>query len=212
MTENSIVAKLRDALSDAVDSECKVVYILAESRKLIETYPPDPISFALKLYCHWALHVDLEAPRTTLPFLEKVETFALSVLAGNKDIAAEHRMLREFVFLDTFRQQFKQLLQTYHLPTTLCDEDLRWHKFLEHYAGVIEDGSLACKVKANSPLKLVSEVVFTKGRIRPASEKTYMPFGLTWTIVLLNGKKLTVEVRASAPNGNEMIGSVTTFQ
>ena len=62
MTANAIVDKLRAAISEPVDSECKVVYILAETRKLLETYPPDPLPFALKLYCHWALHVDLENP------------------------------------------------------------------------------------------------------------------------------------------------------
>jgi hypothetical protein len=117
MTQNAIVEKLGVALSDAVDSECKVVYILAESRKLLETYPPDPVPFALKLYCHWALHIDLENPWVTLPFLKRADEYAASVLAGNQDIVADHHMLREFVFLDTFREQFKQFLQTYALPT-----------------------------------------------------------------------------------------------
>src|SRR6266853_2222095 len=103
MTENAIVEKLRAALSGAVDSECKVVYVLAESRKLLETYAPDPLPFALKLYCHWALHIDLENPKITLAFLERVDRHAASVLAGNSDMAEEHRMVREFVFLDTFR-------------------------------------------------------------------------------------------------------------
>src|SRR5229473_3395305 len=136
MTENSIVTKLRTALLDAVDSECKVVYILAETRKLLETYPPDPMPFALKLYCHWALHVDLDNPKTTLPFLERADKYAAGVLAGNKDIVEEHQMLREFVFLDTFRQQFKKFLQAYNLPTGICDEGSLWHEFLKHYAGV----------------------------------------------------------------------------
>jgi hypothetical protein len=206
MTENSIVAKLRIILSSAVDSEWKVVYILAESRKLLETYPPDPVPFALKLYCHWALHVDLESPRTTLPFLEQVDGFAASVLAGTKDPLAEHRMLREFVFLNTFRQQFKQFLQIYGLPTEVCDDDSRWHEFLTHYAGVIEDGSLSCKAKVNS-LKLVSEVVFTKGRASASWEESLLPFYLTWTIVLLDGRKLTVEANASVLDEAEMISS-----
>ncbi len=140
MTANAIVEKLRVALSGPVDSECKVVYVLAESRKLLETYPSDPVPFALKLYCHWALHVDLENPGTTLPFLKRAEKYAEGVLAGNQDLVEDHRMLREFVFLDTFRQQFKQFLQAYDLPTGICDEDARWHGFLKHYAGVIEDG------------------------------------------------------------------------
>ncbi len=210
MTQNAIVDKLRVALSGAVDSECKIVYLLAESRKLLETYPPDPVPFALKLYCHWALHVDLENPRITLPFLERADKYAASVLAGNQDIVEEHRMLREFVFLDTFRQQFKQFLQAYNLPTGICDENPHWHEFLRHYAGVIEDGSLSCQAKAH-PLKLINEVVFTKGRTAPTSQSFYILFGLAWTIVLLDGRKLTVEVKASAPNGDEMILHATTL-
>jgi hypothetical protein len=205
--EKAIVAKLRQVLSEPVDSEVKVVYVLVESRKLLETYPPDPVPFALKLYCHWALLVDLDNPKTTLPFLEQAEKYAASVLAGNKDIAEERRMLREFVFLDTFRQQFKQFLEAYSLPKETCDNDDLWHEFLTYYAGVIEDGSLSCRAKAH-PLKLISEVVFARGR---AVENHYLPFTLAWTIVLLDGRKLTTEVRASASNGNEMISIGTTL-
>src|ERR1700737_857462 len=125
MTENAIVEKLRDALSGAVDSECKVVYVLAESRKLLETYPPDPVPFALKLYCHWALHVDLDNPKTTLLFLERLDKYTAGVLAGNKDMIEEYQMMREFVFLDTFRQEFRQFLRAYNLPTGICDENSR---------------------------------------------------------------------------------------
>jgi hypothetical protein len=210
MTEHAIVGKLRIALSGAVDSECKVVYILAETRKLLETYPPDPVPFALKLYCHWALHVDLSHSGTTLRFLERADKYVDSFLAGNKDMVEEHRMLREFVFLDTFRAQFKTFLQAYALPTRICDEDSRWHEFLKHYAGVIEDGSLSCKANAHS-LKLINEVIFTKGRTVAASENFYLPFRLKWTMVLNDGRKLSVEVQASAPKGREMIGATATL-
>jgi hypothetical protein len=210
MTENAIVEKLQIALSDAVDSECKVVYILAEARKLLETYPPDPMPFTLKLYCHWALHVDLDNPRTTLPFLERADQYAASVLAGNQDVVEEHRMLREFVYLDTFRKQFKEFLQAYNLPTGICDQDARWHEFLKHYAGVIEDGSLSCQANAH-PLKLIKEIVFSRGRTPANSKDFYIPFGLAWTIVLVDGRKLTVEVQASASNGNEWISAATTL-
>jgi hypothetical protein len=208
MTEDAIVSKLRNALSGAVDSEAKVVYILAETRKLLETYPPDPLPFALKLYCHWALHIDLGHPKTTLPFLEQVDGFAASVLAGSTNVLAEHRMLREFVYLDTFRKQFWKFLSAYDLSTELCDDDSRWSEFLGHYAGVIEDGSLSCKAKADS-LKLVSEVVFTKGRASASWEKSLLPFYLTWTIILQDGRKMTVEVSASVLEDGKMISHST---
>lgn len=211
MSEKAIVEKLRAVLSGPVDSEYKVVYVLAETRKVLETYPPDPMPFALKMYCHWALHIDLDRPGTTLPFLERADQHAANVLAGSKNIVEEHQMLREFVFLDTFKLQFKNFLQIYNLPTAICDEDQRWHEFLKHYAGVIEDGSLSCSAKSH-PLKLISEVIFTKGRTVAAQQDFYVPFGLAWTIALLDGRKLTVEVKASAPNGIEMISSVTTLQ
>src|SRR6266446_3118137 len=107
---DAIVEKLRAVLSSGIDSECKVVYVLAEARKLLETHPTDPEPFGLKLYCHWALHVDLDSPGTTLPFLKRVDEYVASVLAGNTDIILEHRMLEEFVLLNTFREQFKRFL------------------------------------------------------------------------------------------------------
>lgn len=201
--KEQIIEKLRAALSNEVDNECKVVYILCESRKLLMKYPPDPIPFALKLYCHWALHVDLSFPKTTAPFLKQVDKFAADVLAGKPNVVEQHQMLREFVFLDTFRKQLRQFLKSYDLPTAVCDEDPRWHEFLKLYAGIIEDGSLSCKDKTGR-LKLVREVIFSKGR--PKTSGTYIPFDLSWKIVLLDGRTMTVEVNAAAlPGGNEMI-------
>ena len=201
--KEQIIEKLRAVLSNEVDNECKVVYILCESRKLLEKYPPDPVPFALKLYCHWALHVDLTHPSTTLPFLERVDKFAADVLADKPNVAEQHQMLREFVFLDTFRQQLRQFLKSYDLPTAVCDEDPRWHEFLKQYAGIIEDGSLSCQDKTGR-LKLVREVIFTKSRSKTSG--TYIPFDLSWNIVLKDRRTLTVEVNAAAlPDGNEMI-------
>jgi len=84
--KDAILKKLSEVLGQ-VDSEYKVVYILSESRKLLETYAPDPMPFAFKLYCHWALHIDLDHPRTTLPFLRRVDAFAASFLAGSDNPA-----------------------------------------------------------------------------------------------------------------------------
>jgi hypothetical protein len=103
--------------------------------------------------------------------------------------------------LDTFRQQFRDFLRTYGLPSCLCDEDRRWHEFLTHYASVIQDGSLSCQAKTQR-LKHVSEVVFSKGRERP---HVFVPFDLVWKILLLDGRSIVVDVYA-APllNGKPM--------
>jgi hypothetical protein len=199
---DSIVEKLRAVLSAGVDDECKVVYVLAESRKLIDKYPPDPPPFALKLYCHWALHVDLSHKRTTLPFLERVDAFAAGVLSGNANLIDEHHMFREFIFLDTFRKELRLFLRDYDLPMTVCDEESRWREFLRNYAGIIEDGTLSCS--ADSPsLSVVREVVFNKGA--PTTAGSYLPFYLSWDIHLLDGRTMTVEVDAEEVEGGQAI-------
>jgi hypothetical protein len=206
---DSIVKKLAVILSERVDSEYKVVYILTETRKLLDVKSPDPQPFALRMYCHWALHVDLTYPNTTLPFLTRIETYVQSALAGNPNFLEEHRMLRDFVFLDTFKDQFKRFLNGHGLPTSVCDEQDRWQEFVRYYAGVIEDGSLSCSAKGQK-LQNVKEVVFTKGRATRAREG-FLPFRLQWTINLHDGRSLNVEAAASALVGREAISSVLTL-
>jgi hypothetical protein len=206
---DSIVKKLKAILSERIDSEHKVVYILAETRKLLDGNPPDPQPFALRMYCHWALHVDLTYPNTTMPFLTRVEAYVQSTLAGNPNFLEEHRLLRDFVFLDTFKDQLKRFLDGHMLPTNICDEHDRWQEFVKHYAGVIEDGSLSCSAKGEK-LQNVQGVVFSKGRAtRP--EEGFLPFRLLWTINLHDGRSLNVEAAASALAGREAISSVLTL-
>ena len=201
--KDQIVEKLLAAISEDIVKESQVVYILAESRKLLEKHPPDPIPFALKMYCHWALHVELTKPGTTGQFLARVDRFVESVLAGSRDIIEENRMFREIAYWDTFREQFRQFLTAYGLPTAICDEDGRWHSFLRHYARVVEDGSLCCESKTPS-LRHVSKVVVEKGEPRPGVN--FAPFDLAMQIVLVDGRALTVDVCANAlPNGSPML-------
>src|SRR5213594_2479644 len=54
-----IISKIRKHLENPVDTECAVVYLLAEVRKVIDDEKPRPWPLALWLHCNWALHVDL---------------------------------------------------------------------------------------------------------------------------------------------------------
>ena len=203
---DSIVDKLRTILAGAVDDECKVMYVLAEARKLLEKYPVDPAPFALKLYCHWALHIDLSNPMTTRPFLERVDRYVESILAGSVNVNEEHRMLREFVYWDTFRDQFAQFLTAYDLPREICEQVPRWSKFLKSYAGIIEDGSLCCRAENN--FAFIRDVVFTKGRSR--TDDNFIPFDLSWRIGLLDGRTMIVDVSASPyPDDEEISNKIT---
>lgn len=205
--ENNIVAKLRAFLASPMDSECAVVYLLCESRKLLETYwRGGPIHFALRLYINWGLHIDLDHRGTTIDFLEMVDAYIASVLAGTTDLALENRMLEEFVFLNTFRTEFRQFLRLYNLPTLICDDDKCWHEFMENYAGVIQDGSLSCQGDSVR-LRNIKKVTFTKGKFAPPD--AYLPFFLSWTIELKDEKVYSVDVSGTPlPDGQPSILSV----
>src|SRR5207253_9831572 len=56
---NEIIKKLRKHLVGGVRTECRVGYLLAKIRKILEDEKPNPRPLALWMFCHWALHVNL---------------------------------------------------------------------------------------------------------------------------------------------------------
>jgi hypothetical protein len=175
---------LRQALSEDISREKDVMYILSESRKLLER-AGNAGHFALRLYCHWALHADLTRPNTTLDFLRRVDSFIEGELDHRKlRVSDNYRMFHEFIYLDTFRKELREFFVSFGLPTALCDEDQRWHDFLKLYAGIIEDGSLYCgddvAEAKKKGLKLIKGVTFSRGRSAPPD--SYFPFCLSWKV------------------------------
>jgi hypothetical protein len=214
---NAIIEKLRTHLAGPVDTECKVVYLLCEIRKLLEPYKHEPSWFTLRLHCHWALHVNLVFASTTLPFLRKIDTYVSNVWdkpsativtdpEGNVircEIRDKDPVFEDFGYLGTFRKELSEFLGAHGLPTALCDDDTCWSQFLTAYAGVLEDGSLECKATRrrldsartrDDELVLVERVTFTKGR---RLENALLPFDIRWSIFLKDGRTLEVEVGAS---------------
>jgi hypothetical protein len=74
---------------------------------------------------------------------------------------------------------------------------------LKNYAGVIEDGSLSCRAKAPE-LNHVREVTFNRGK--PAKPDSYLPFDFSWSILLLDGRAMTVDVQAGQYIGGGIEG------
>ena len=200
MTANPIVMKLNGFLADPIDSECKAIYLLCEVRKLLEKVPPPQRPFALNMYCHWALHVDLHGRDTVTPFLRQVDNYVHGVLVGPEDFGASDRMVHEFLLLDTLRSQLREFFQSSGIRTELTTDDARWNDFVRHYAGVIEDGSLSIRAEDHG-MKHVKQVTFIKGR-DATGEFTQIPFDMMWRIALLNGKSIDIDVNARpAMNG-----------
>lgn len=194
MAPNAIVTKLNALLADRIDSECKAVYLLCEVRKLLEHVPPPQRPFALNMYCHWALHVDLHGKDTISPFLKQVDHYVNGKLVGPEDFGADHRMVQDFLVLDTLRAQFRDFCQSSGIRTDLTDNDDRWNEFVRHHAGVIEDGSLAIRAQSHG-MKHVKQVTFTKGR-NATDEFDQIPFDMVWRVDLLDGRSLDIDVNA----------------
>jgi hypothetical protein len=198
-----IVGKLTSFLNESVDTECKVVYLLAEVRKLLERDDPEYKMGSLWMYCHWALHVDLESPKTTEGLLERVDRWVTNTVAylspsGPWTFREEFNLFKDFVYLNTFRHQLQTFLAAYGLPTTICSDSDHWNRFIQEYSGVIEDGSLSA-VGKKATLKAVEKVTFEKGAQLTAEH--HVPFVIRWTIELKDGRALKTSVE-TVPTGS----------
>ena len=63
---------------------------------------------------------------------------------------------------------------------------------MRHYAGIIEDGSLAIRAQ-NHGMGHVKQVTFTKGR-DATGEYDQIPFDMLWHVDLLDGGSLDISV------------------
>jgi hypothetical protein len=180
--QSDIIRKLREHLDLGVDTECEAVYLLCEVRKILEAWKREkrPRPATLKMFCDWALHVDLTYESTTKHFLERIDD-ALKVLLGGtqtgETMARENALFRELAHFETFRTELGAFLREYGLPTDLCDDSTKWASFLEAYAGVIEDGSLCCM------LDWVERVTFSTDD-RAVMDGSDLRFRVIWMVVL----------------------------
>jgi hypothetical protein len=106
-------------------------------------------------------------------------------------------MVLDFMNLNTFRDELSRFLASYNLPTSLCDDNALWYRFLTAYGGVIDEGSLSMTRQKSSlgvpkgKLKMVEKVTFLKGP--PTEDASDMPFKMTWDILLTDGARLVLD-------------------
>lgn len=134
---SEIVDKLREHLSNPVDTEASVVYLMVEVRKAIDRQKATnqdsaPDYRLLRLYSNWVVHVSLEeltaGPRELLrAFDESVELRGLSMNA------------LYFLSFTNLRAQMSQFLVREKLPTRLVDSQDEWERFLDLYVSVVSE-------------------------------------------------------------------------
>ncbi len=193
--QNAIVEKLRQHLTEPVDTECKVVYLLCELRKLFPTTVP----LSLYMHANWALHVTLDRNPGAQEFLKKSDIFIEEYLRHGTVPLPAPSLFKDFLFTGSFRKDLREFLNSFGLPIDLCNENNLWFQFVAAYAGVIEDGVLICR---GNGLKVIKEISFSKGR--PLSN-TDLPFEIDWRITLVDGRRLLASFSSDATNSIEHV-------
>jgi hypothetical protein len=203
--KHAIIEKLERELRDPIDTEPKVVYVLCEIRKLLEKDGLGRARKDLRLFCDWALHVDLDRPGTTKHFLERIDEVLTNYFEHpptGETISIENALFKELAYFGTFRAELREALRSYGLPTDLCDNNVRWAKFLLAYTSVIEDGTLTAN------LRWVSGARFTIDP-RVSFTDAHLPVEMVWVITLTQPYKgySTFEVSVLGTADGRMVAS-----
>src|SRR5438128_1875039 len=117
-----IVEKLRSELVQPISAERQVVYILVETRKLLEHMETEKDEFeTLEFYCDWAMHVELSR-RAARTLLAKVDSYYTRLFQSGIT-PEEHRLLFGILCLEAFRGEFERFLGIHDLPVNICSSE-----------------------------------------------------------------------------------------
>ena len=160
--KEDILSKLARELTEPIESELQVVYVLVEIRKFLELEGLKPKYPSLVLYCDWAAHPKLN--RTGAKHLVKRvdELWDKMVAGGLKggNASPEHREFYGILELGQFRAELLAFLETVNLPTGIGGDDA-WVNFVNYYSKVVEDCPLICE-SDDASLLHVDKVEITK--------------------------------------------------
>jgi hypothetical protein len=140
--KNQVIKKLAAMLaSQPIDDEIRVVYLLAQARKILEH---EKAQATLKFYCNWALHINL-VNESAQSFLKEILPRLSWQGTGNEARQVADRLLT----LTAFREELNSFLVDHDLHPTMRVKDDQWVSFLDAYSRVVEDSPLEVKSKAN---------------------------------------------------------------
>jgi len=135
--KNEIRDKLQAELSNSIERESQVAYLLVEVRKLIEQMPDEEGKkwATLKLYCDWALHAGIRR-RADFPTIADEEFSREVKKEGDWD---PERRLGKLLLMDTFRWQLVFFLEGMAVEHPFGIDSIAWSRFLHLYGQVVAD-------------------------------------------------------------------------
>jgi len=164
LMRDEIVAKLSDELEHEIQSERQVVYILVETRKLLERDKVLKTYRELKLCSDWAVHPKLCGPDAQ-EVLEHFDAYEAEFQKSGKTLA-EFKLepLQEFLSLTKFRSELAQSLSKYGVDTAPLSSDAFWQNFVQHYCEVIRDCPLEATNQSTRLVTHVSALAWPRGK------------------------------------------------
>ena len=139
MARDEIVKKIDSLLreSDFVDSECCVLYLMVELRKIIDHLDDAREYPLLKFYCDWTVHTkkdrNMDDIRVIVDRLDKL------VPKWDKLNQQEQNQVLDFIQMPELRKEMGTFLRSNGLQAGLCDEARPWKKFTKTLCKVLSD-------------------------------------------------------------------------
>lgn len=172
---SEILKKLANELSDGIDTEAKVIYLLVEINKVREEirnqsrHGSNPKTF-IDFYRDWAVHVELTHNGAVHTFLNRFEKDIKSDVKACDIARAFIRHNPEFFKLNNLRTELKIFLEGNGLPTRLTDEMSCWCKFVKELLKVLKD----CSIKPNAGVGSIEEMRLNIDESENAHFKFYL--------------------------------------
>jgi hypothetical protein len=145
---DEIIRKLTAELNPpGINTEAKVVYLMAGLRKLIERDQLGEKFSVLKFHCDWVLHSKLEgtAAKEILAMFDKAEGLMHNT-PYEKLPASLRRKIDNISKMESFEEEMSSCFAHYNLPAIMHAGADGWTHFLHLYTQVVQDIPLSVAV------------------------------------------------------------------
>lgn len=137
--KEEIKEKLRIALVEPIEKECQVLYILAETRKLLDRFDKTKIQFpVLRFYGNWVLHSEIERTEAIGDVLDGLEE---TIKNKNYDVTK----ILSFIDFESLREEIKSFFEEFNLPCDLFVSGEKWEGFRRLFVDILTDCPLTPK-------------------------------------------------------------------
>jgi hypothetical protein len=186
MSKDIIVSKLRQELGQEFVSEGQVVYVLAETRKVLEVTQSEEKYPSLRFFCDWVLHTTMSRKSAQVVLRNFDEAHALAMSGVKQDDLPPDLLARihDTMLGKAFRMEFEAFLVEHVLPTNLTSVAVQWVMFMGLYTEIIQEAVLEVPPEKEKSFSNITGIKVTKikGFRIEGPENEIILFGVQWEV------------------------------